>query len=126
LSPEYIWASFGWLAASQPATLFSHTNSAPATRYQPVSSIFLSQQISTSHQPVSNIFLSQRYHRLAIKICLGIGSFAHSLFPVANRGAQLARVVITRGYILLSLKISVTSKLLKRIYVPARRSNSPA
>jgi hypothetical protein len=34
--------------ASQPAVLFSYTNSAPATSHQPVSSIFLSQQISTS------------------------------------------------------------------------------
>jgi hypothetical protein len=43
-------ALFGWLAPSQPAVLFSHTNSAPASSHQPVSSIFLSQQISTSHQ----------------------------------------------------------------------------
>jgi hypothetical protein len=44
-------ASFGWLAASQPAMLFSHIISAPATSHQLASSIFLSQQISTSHQP---------------------------------------------------------------------------
>jgi hypothetical protein len=42
---------FGWLAARQPAVLFSHIKSAPATSYLPVSSIFLSQQISTGHQP---------------------------------------------------------------------------
>jgi len=47
-------SSFGWLAASQPAVLFSHTNSAPATGHQLASSIFLSQQISTSHQPLAS------------------------------------------------------------------------
>jgi hypothetical protein len=36
-------ALFGWLVASQPAVLFSHTSSAPATSHQPASSIFLSQ-----------------------------------------------------------------------------------
>jgi hypothetical protein len=40
---------FGWLAASQPTMFFSHIISALATSHQPVSSIFLSQQISTSH-----------------------------------------------------------------------------
>jgi hypothetical protein len=44
-------ASFGWLAATQPAVLFSHIISAPATNHQPANSIFLSQQISTSHRP---------------------------------------------------------------------------
>jgi hypothetical protein len=41
----FIWlmALFGWLAPSQPAVLFSHTSSAPATSHQPASSIFLSQ-----------------------------------------------------------------------------------
>jgi hypothetical protein len=43
-------ALFGWLAPSQPAVFFSHTNSALASSQQPASSIFLSQQISTSHQ----------------------------------------------------------------------------
>jgi hypothetical protein len=38
-----IMALFSWLAPSQPAVLFSHTSSAPATSYQPASSIFLSQ-----------------------------------------------------------------------------------
>jgi hypothetical protein len=36
-------ALFGWLVASQPAVLFSHTSSASATSHQPASSIFLSQ-----------------------------------------------------------------------------------
>jgi len=35
---------------NQPTVFFSHTKPAPATS-QPVSSIFLSQQINTSHQP---------------------------------------------------------------------------
>jgi hypothetical protein len=39
------------LFASQLAVLFFHINSAPAISYLPVSSIFLSQQISTNHQP---------------------------------------------------------------------------
>jgi hypothetical protein len=39
------------MAVNQPAVLFSHIISAPATGHQPASSIFLSQQISTSHQP---------------------------------------------------------------------------
>jgi hypothetical protein len=34
-------ALFGWLA-SQPAVIFSHTSSAPATSHQSASSIFLS------------------------------------------------------------------------------------
>jgi hypothetical protein len=34
---------FGWLVASQPAMLFSHTSSAPATSHQSASNIFLSQ-----------------------------------------------------------------------------------
>jgi hypothetical protein len=42
---------FGWLAASQPAALFSHIKSASATCHLPANSIFLSQQISTGHQP---------------------------------------------------------------------------
>jgi hypothetical protein len=29
---------FGWLAPSQPAVLFSHTSSAPATSHQPLAS----------------------------------------------------------------------------------------
>ena len=32
-------------------SIFFYTKPAPASSYQPVSSIFLSQQISTSHQP---------------------------------------------------------------------------
>jgi hypothetical protein len=36
-------ALFGWLAPGQPAVLFSHINSAPASSHQPVNSIFLSQ-----------------------------------------------------------------------------------
>jgi hypothetical protein len=43
-------ALFGWLAPSQSAVFFSHTNSAPASSHQPASSIFLSEQISTSYQ----------------------------------------------------------------------------
>jgi hypothetical protein len=42
---------FGWLAASQPAVLFSYIISTPATSHLSTSSIFLSQQISTSHHP---------------------------------------------------------------------------
>jgi hypothetical protein len=42
---------FGWLVASQPAVLFSHTNSASVTSHQPANSIFLSQRISLSYQP---------------------------------------------------------------------------
>jgi hypothetical protein len=57
----FIWlmALFGWLAPSQPAVLFSHTSSAPATSHQPAerghnpsySACFFSQ---------NNIFLSQK------------------------------------------------------------------
>ena len=36
---------------NQSTVFFSHTKPAPATSYQPASSAFLSQQISTSHQP---------------------------------------------------------------------------
>ena len=36
---------------NQPIVFFSHTKSALATSYQPASSTFFSQQISTSHQP---------------------------------------------------------------------------
>jgi hypothetical protein len=39
------------LAGCQPAVLFSHIKSAPATCHLTASSIFLSQQISTSYQP---------------------------------------------------------------------------
>jgi hypothetical protein len=41
---------FSWLAASQPAVLFSHINAASTTGHQPASNIFFSQQISISHQ----------------------------------------------------------------------------
>jgi hypothetical protein len=36
-------ALFGWLVASQPALLFSHTSSVSATSHQSASNIFLSQ-----------------------------------------------------------------------------------
>jgi hypothetical protein len=57
LSP-YTLALFGWLAPSQPAVLFSHTNSAPASSHQSTSSIFLSQQISVSHRPPASWYRS--------------------------------------------------------------------
>jgi hypothetical protein len=66
---EYV-ASFGWLGASQPAVLFSHINSAPATSHQTANSIFLSQQISTSHQP------AERGH----DVCAVIATPCHLFF----------------------------------------------
>jgi hypothetical protein len=41
-------ASFGWLAGCQPAVLFSHTNSAPATSHQQYFSLTTNQ-----HQPTA-------------------------------------------------------------------------
>jgi hypothetical protein len=53
---EIIWASFGWLAASQPAVLFSYTNSAPITN-QPA--IFFSHNKSApaTGQPNESMIL---------------------------------------------------------------------
>jgi hypothetical protein len=44
---------FGWLAPSQPAVFFSHTNSASASSHQPASSIFSQNKSApaTSNQP---------------------------------------------------------------------------
>jgi hypothetical protein len=65
LSPlsSLILALFGWLVASQPAVLFSHTNSASATSHQPANSIFLSQRISLSYQPpAGEAIVSHQYN----------------------------------------------------------------